>query len=251
MVFMIFRIRCPGIDGVNKLLTALSARRCLWVFFLIAGAASAAAQLGGGTGWKACPVIFKVQWPTNAAEGERYWLTNDIYHCEAFSNDGAFEPGNRTEPRTEQRFEPNYNRGEIQYQSMEMVPSNENSYCIFQIHTGQAESRPHGATTFMLFWFAGDGGSLHVYDRREIAKNLGNKWFQLNVDHNLADRIIKVWINKTLVWTQEDNGAGDFYFKDGVYAQRHRPTHRMDTYISDIQMWTNSLNEASQTSRVN
>lgn len=192
----------------------------------------------GGTGWVSYPVTFKVQSPTNAAVTERYWFTNDIYHFEVYSNDGAFTPGNRTKPRTEQRFLPDYTSGEIQYQAMEMAPSNENSYCIFQIHTGNDQSRGHGATTFMLFWFSNDGGSVRVYDRHELASNLGNKWFQLNVDHDLAHHTIRVWINQKLVWTQRDNGAGDFYFKDGVYVQNHDPSPKMDTYISGIRMWT-------------
>jgi autotransporter-associated beta strand protein len=194
----------------------------------------------GGTGWVPAPVTFHVQSPTNAPQDERYWFTNNIYHCLVYSNDGAFEVGNTTRPRTEQRFTPDYTSGEIQYQSMEMAPSNENSYCVFQIHTGDAQSAEYGSTTFMLFWFTNDDGSVHDYSGQELAGHLGNKWFQLNVDHNLATRTIKVWINRTLVWTQEDNGAGDFYFKDGVYEQNHNPTYEMDTYISNILIWTNS-----------
>ncbi len=225
----------------SKLFIARAVHLTSWlVLFFVSLAGTASAQLGGGAGWGSYPVTFKVQWPTNAAEDQRYWFTNNIYHCELFSNDGAFSIGNRTLPRTEQRFMPDYTNGEIQYQSMEMAPSNENSYCVFQIHTGNIQSSNHHATTFMLFWFADDGGSIRVYDGRELAKNLGNQWFQLNVDHNLANRTIRVWINQSLVWTQKDNGAGDFYFKDGVYEQRHGPTSKMDTYIANVQMWTNS-----------
>jgi hypothetical protein len=210
-------------------------------------ATDALAQLGGG-GWTACPVAFRVQSPTNAAQDERYWFTNGIYHCEALNDDGAFAVGNPTKPRTEQRFLPDYHSGEIQYQAMEMAPSNENSYCIFQIHTGDAMGNRHGATTFMLFWFSSDGGSVHDYSKRELASHLGNRWFQLNVDHNLTTRTIKVWINQKLVWMQRDNGAGDFYFKDGVYAQRHAPTSQMDAYIKDIHMWVSCDTVASDLS---
>jgi len=201
--------------------------------------------LGGGTGWARYPVSFKIQWPTNADEDQRYWFTNDIYHCEVFSNDGAFESGSTTLPRTEQRFEPDYTNGgaapvgEIQYQSMEMAPSNENSYCIFQIHSGDAEEDAFGSTTFMLFWFTNNNGSVRDYSGTELAGDLGNKWFQVNVDHNL-NHGIRVWINQQLVWTQQDNGAGDFYFKDGVYEQSHNPTYEMDAWITNILMWTNS-----------
>jgi autotransporter-associated beta strand protein len=203
--------------------------------------------LGGGVGWTSFPVSFKIQSPTNVPESERYWFTNNIYHCQVFSNDDTFEAGNTdTQPRTEQRFEPDYTNGgsqpigEIQYQSMEMAPSNENSYCIFQLHTGDAESTAFGSTTFMIFWFTNNNGSVWDYSGHEMVKNLGNQWFQVNVDHNLVNHAIKVWINQTLVWTQQDNLALDWYPKDGDYEQYHNPTYEQDTYITNILMWTNS-----------
>lgn len=202
--------------------------------------------LGGGIGWASFPVTFKIQSPTNVPQSDRYWATNNIYHCQVFSTDGAFSVGNTTLPRTEQRFEPDYTNGgkqsigEIQYQSTEMAPSNENSYCVFQIHTGDAESTAYGSTTFMLFWFTNNNGSVHDYSGTLLASNLGNRWFQLNVDHNLMNHNIRVWIDKNLVWTQMDNTAGDFYFKDGVYEQSHNPTLQMDAYVTNILMWTNS-----------
>ena len=212
----------------------------LGAFLVAAMFRTASAQIGG-TGWVALPLNFKIQWPYNLPEDSRYWFTNGIYHCEVHRGDLPFVPGNHTRPRTEQRF-PDYSDGEIQYQARLMAPSNENSYCIFQIHTGNAQSHAHGATTLMLFWFSRDGGSLHFYNGAELARNLGGKWFQLNVDHNLATRTIKVWINRKLVWTRRDNGAGDFYMKNGVYQQGHDPSFTMDTYITDLHIWTRSVN---------
>lgn len=201
--------------------------------------AAASAQIGG-TEWTPKPLNFKIHSPTNAPLNERYWFTNGVYHCLTYSNDGAFSVGNKTLPRTEQRFTSGYTNGEIQYQADVLVPGNENSYCVFQIHTADAKSPRFGATTFMAFWFTNDGGSIHDYSGTVLATNLADKWFQLNVDHNLATRTIRVWIDKKLVWTQRDNGAGDFYIKDGVYEQHHGPTLRMDAYLKNIQMWTSS-----------
>jgi hypothetical protein len=191
-----------------------------------------------GTNWTSVPLKFNVQWPTNAARDTRYWVHDGIYHCLAYDTDGAFAVGNRTKPRTEQRFLPDYQKGEIQYQAMEQAPADENGYCIFQIHTGNEQSHEYGATAFMLFWFSKDGGSVHDYSGRELAANLGGQWFQLNVDQDVENRTIKVWINKNLVWTQKTTDARDFYFKDGVYVQKHAPTHRMDVDITDIRIWT-------------
>ena len=201
---------------------------------------TACAQIGG-SGWSPLKITFKVQSPTNAPQSARYFFTNNIYHCLVYSNDGAFEAGNTTSPRTEQRYTPDYTNGEIQYQATLMAPSNENSYCVFQIHTGDAESDAYGSTTFMLFWFTNNNGSAHDYSGTTLATNLGNRWFQLNIDHSLVSHAIMVWINQKLVWTQQDNGAGDFYLKDGVYEQSHNPTYEMDTYITNtVKMWVNS-----------
>jgi hypothetical protein len=194
----------------------------------------------GGTGWTPKTLNFKIQSPTNASQSLRYWFTNNIYHCLTYSNDGAFSVGNTTLPRTEQRFNPDYTNGEIHYQAMFNVPGDENSYSIFQIHTGDAQSPTFGSTTFMAFWFTNNGGSVHDYSGTTLATNLANKWFQLNFDHNVVTRTIRVWIDKKLVWTQQDNGAGDFYIKDGVYEQSHGPTLRMDNSISNILEWTSS-----------
>ena len=211
---------------------------CFFLMFI----AAASAQIGG-TGWKPQTLNFKIQWPTNAAESTRYFITNSplpTYRCLVYSNDGAFSIGNTTRPRTEQRFNPDYTNGEIQHQVTLMCPSNENSYCPFQIHTGDAQSPTYGSTIFMLFWFSSDGGSVHDYSGTELAGNLGNKWFQLNVDHNMVTGTIRVWVNQKLVWTQQDNGAGDYYFKDGVYEQDHGPSLVMETYITNVLEWTSS-----------
>ena len=194
----------------------------------------------GGSNWTPVTPDFKVQSPYTVPQNSRYTYDpkTGVYHMWAFSDDAPFQQGNKTQPRTEQRYMPDYTGGDIQYQAMLKADPAENSYCIFQIHTGNAQSHQYGSTTFMLFWFSADGGSVHDYSRTELASNLGNSWFQLNVDHNVVTRTITVWINNKQVWQQQDNGAGDFYMKDGVYVQRHDPTKQMDTWIKDIHLWT-------------
>lgn len=190
-----------------------------------------------GTNWVPQSVEFRIHSPYQTNQSSRYWVTNGVYHCRVFSNDSPFRAGNTTMPRTEQRFLPDYTHGDIQYQAMLRAPAHENSYSIFQIHTGDAQSPQFGSTTFMLFWFASDGGSVHEYGRKELAGNLGDQWFQLNVEHHVDAHRIQVWINQKPVWTQKDNGAGDFYMKDGVYVQKNQRTFQMDACISNVIMW--------------
>ncbi len=215
-----------------------STKLILLAFWALVPVTPASAQIGG-IGWNIKPLQFHVQSPTNAPQSQRYFVTNGFYHMLVYSSDGAFRVGNTTKPRTEQRFDPDYTSGIIQYQATLMAPANENSYCIFQIHTGDAQSRVFGATTFMAFWFTNFNGSLRAYSGTTLATNLGNQWFTLNCDHNLNSGIITVWINGSNVWQQADNGAGDFYFKDGVYVQSHHPTYQMDTYVTNVLIWTN------------
>jgi hypothetical protein len=218
-----------------------SIKLILLACWALALAVPAVAQIGG-VGWSLKPLKFHVQSPTNASQSARYFVTNNplpTYHCLVYSTDGAFSVGNTTKPRTEQRFDPDYTSGIIQYQATLMAPANENSYSIFQIHTGDAQSPTFGSTTFMAFWFTNYNGSLRDYSGTTLATNLGNRWFTLNCDHNLNAGLITVWINGNVVWQQADNGAGDFYFKDGVYEQSHNPTYQMDAYVTNILIWTN------------
>ena len=209
------------------------------LFAFAACTLSVSAQIGG-TGWTPKTLNFKVQSPTNAPLSDRYWFTNNAYHFLTYSNDGAFAVGNTTLPRTEHRYNPDYTNGEIQYQANIMAPGDENSYSVFQIHTGDAQSSTYGSTTFMVFWFTNSGGSIRYYSGTVLATNLANKWFQLNVDHNVVTHTLRAWVNKTLVYTRQDNGASDFYFKAGVYEQKHGPTLRMDAAITNILIWTSS-----------
>jgi hypothetical protein len=200
---------------------------------------ASADPIDGQNGWSSAPVNFKVQWPYNVSESSRYTYSGGVYHLWVYNTDAPFEQGSTTKPRTEQRFNPDYTAHEIQYAADIMVPSGSNAMSVFQIHTGDAQSSQFGSTTFMLFWYSKDGGSVHDYSGTELASNLTGQYFHLNVDHNLNNHTIQVWINSHKVWTQQDNGATDFYMKDGVYMQTGGSS-KMEAYIKNIKFWTHS-----------
>ncbi|HTD23767.1 MAG TPA: polysaccharide lyase family 7 protein [Terriglobales bacterium] len=188
------------------------------------------------TGWTQDPLTFKVQWPFNVPESSRFTLTNGVYHFVVFSNDKPFAPGNTTKPRTEMRFD-DYTSGQHQYSADLMVPSGTGGVDLMQIHTGNAQSPKFGATTLMLFFEVSNGGSLHLYSGTQLASNLYNKWFHLNVIHDTKTGLMTVYINGTLVLTRHDNGAGDFYMKTGVYAQNGE-TKKMEVFIKNLTLWS-------------
>ena len=210
----------------------------LVTLFVSALAMTASAQIGGANWSSMTPVRFNVQWPYTTNESARYSFSNGVYHMWVYSNDAPFQAGSTTLPRTEHRFVPDYVDGDIQYQSRMMVPSDTSGTCIFQIHTGDALEHTFGSTAMMLFWFATNGGSVYQHSGTRLVTNLVNQWFQVNVDHNLNAHIITVWINGQEVWQNIDNGAGDFYFKNGVYGQNGE-SYEMENYITNILVWTN------------
>ncbi|HUB65875.1 MAG TPA: RICIN domain-containing protein [Candidatus Methylacidiphilales bacterium] len=202
---------------------------------------TASAQIGG-SGWSSQSISYNVQKPYNVSTSSRFTDSNGVYHCWVYSTDASFQDGSTTLPRTEMRFNPDFTSGEIQYQAMLMAPANENSYCIMQDHTGDSQSSQYGPVAIMFIWQSKDGGSIwNGYTGHELAKNMGGVWFQLNVDHNIVTHTIKAWINSQQVVSESDNGATDYYFKNGVYEQNiSTPSAKMDTYIQNIQEWTSS-----------
>src|SRR5580658_6010656 len=207
---------------------------------------TASAQIGG-SGWSPQTINYDVQKPYNVPTSSRFTDSNGIYHCWVFSTDEPFSEGSTTLPRTEMRFNPDFTSGEIQYQAMLMCPAADNSYCLMQDHTGDAQSDQYGPVAIMFIWQSKDGGSIwNGYTGQELAKNMGGVWFQLNVDHNIVTHTIKAWINSQLVVNEADNGATDYYFKNGVYEQNiSTPSSVMDTYVQNIQEWTSPGEQTS------
>ena len=121
-----------------------------------------------------------------------------------------------------------------------MVPSDTSNWCIFQIHTGDEQSNAYGSTQGMLFFEASDGGSIHWYDSNTpLASHLYNKWFQLNVVHDLdttPDGTMTFYLNGVQIYQASDNEALDYYFKCGDYGQTGF-SHEGENNIKNIQIW--------------
>jgi len=203
---------------------------------LVACFSTIAAFADPTSGWTEDPLSYKVQSPYNLPVSARFTITDGVYHLWVFKTDKPFSKGNTTRPRTEMRF-PEYTSGSHQYAANLMVPTGSSGFCVYQIHTGDAQSPKYGATQVMLFFEAADGGSVHIYHGQEIAKGLYNKYWHLNATHDVSTHVIDIYINDKLVYSKKDNGAGNFYMKSGAYAQSDESSE-MQTYETDPSLWS-------------
>jgi len=201
---------------------------------VVALAAAGAALADPTAGWVLQKLDFKVQYPYNLKESQRYTFTNGIHHLWVFNTDKPFSEGNTTLPRTEMRFPDYTGKQQEQFEADMMVPKGTNNVCIVQIHTSDAESPKFGPTTFMLD--VRDNGQLRHYDDKVLATNIYNVWFHVNVIHDIPDHTIQCYLNNHLVDSQKDNGGDDFYFKCGVYSQRGA-SDEMQVYVRNVKIW--------------
>ena len=199
---------------------------------------AASAQADPTTGFTLDSLTFNIQSPYNLSHAARYTDVNGVYHFWVFNTDNPFEQGNTTEPRTEMRFTPDYTSGIHQFEADYLIPNPTSGVCVFQIHTGDAQSPQYGSTTFIAHM---EGADLRHYTDTILAHNVWNTWFHMNVIHNMNNHTIQAFINNNRVWTQKDNGSPDFYFKCGVYTEQSGPgtgSHEMQDFIKNIKLWS-------------
>jgi hypothetical protein len=219
----------------NRILQQLKNGYAVLMMVTAAGFMAGASNAGGDPtdGWTQQELKFKVQRPYDVPESERYKVDGDgVHHLWVFNTDKPFSKGNTTLPRTEMRF-PDYSSGQVQFEADMMAPSGTDNVCIMQIHTSDAESHKFGSTTFMLDV---RGDSLKHYGDKVLAPKMLDKWFHLNVIHNLDDHTITAFIDKKQVWTHKDNGAKAYYFKCGVYEQKGG-SDEMQVYVKNVKLW--------------
>lgn len=83
----------------------------------------------------------------------------------------------------------------------------------------------HQATTLQLRVCNGD---LKYYIHNVVAANIYNKWFRLNVIHNVGARKVTIFIDGEKKLVVKDHSRATFYFKYGVYAAPSGSSHYME-----------------------
>lgn len=108
------------------------------------------------------------------------------------------------------------------------MPQGTSGVCIMQVF---GASPPH-ATTLMLRVV---NGSLLYYRGPVLVQDIYDKWFKLNVIHDVDAAKVKVYINGCLKCEADGRGGTSHAFKCGVYAQND-DSYYMESRWKDIKV---------------
>ncbi|KAL8243234.1 hypothetical protein R6Q59_009492 [Mikania micrantha] len=172
---------------------------------------------------------FVYQKPYNVPLKNRYSFKNGVHRFWVYASDKPYEPGSSTQPRTEAQIKPDYTSGIWQFEGYAYVPHGTSGATIVQIH-GAA----HGNTTLLLRIYNGD---MTYYDGEVIATDLYDKWFKVNLIHNVDEGKLTVYINDVKTFESHDEGPGDLYFKCGVYGAPRGESRYMESRWRDIKIY--------------
>ncbi|KAI4297041.1 hypothetical protein L6164_036950 [Bauhinia variegata] len=172
---------------------------------------------------------FAVQKPYDVPQDQRYSFKNGVHKFWVYSTDKPHTPTSNTAPRTEIRVTGyDYTSGVWQFEGYGYVPSGSSGVCIMQVLGGTSS-----ATTLQLRVY---DGSLTYYRSPVLLQNTYNRWFRVNVIHDVGASTVKVYIDGVLKYQGNGRGDATHYFKFGVYEQNDSSSY-MESRWKDIKIF--------------
>ncbi|KAK1262870.1 Citrate-binding protein [Acorus gramineus] len=173
---------------------------------------------------------FDIQKPYDLPVNERYSFVDCVHRLWVYNSDKPLSPASPTAPRTEIRIRGyDYTSGVWQFEAYGYVPNGTTGVCIMQVFGG---GNGH-ATTLMLRVY---NGALTYYRSIVlVAHDIYDRWFRLNVIHDVDERKVTVYIDGELKLETADHGGNSHYFKCGVYAQAD-DSYYMESQWKDIRV---------------
>ena len=160
---------------------------------------------------------FAVQKPYDLNISDRF-TASDVggvlqYNCQVHSGDKPLYITSGTQPRTEMRWNTNWNGTERMWQADVLVDAGtDNQTAIMQVKSNNGGNE--------AIYLTVNGGNLYdSYGSSPIATNIIGKWMNIICAYNPSTGLARVWINGTQVEsTTRSRPAGSiFYFKNGTY----------------------------------
>ncbi|KVH94066.1 Alginate lyase 2 [Cynara cardunculus var. scolymus] len=98
----------------------------------------------------------------------------------------------------------------------------------------RTEVQIKGNTTILLRIYNGD---MRYYNGEVIATDLYDKWFKVNLIHNVDQGKVMVYINNVKKFESHDEGPGNLYFKCGVYGAPSDTSRYMESRWREIKIY--------------
>ncbi|KAK3043880.1 hypothetical protein RJ639_000579 [Escallonia herrerae] len=173
---------------------------------------------------------FELQKPYDIPLAERYSYENGIRRLWVYADDKPHENGSLTQPRTEIRISGlDYSSGVWQFEGYAFVPNGTSGATIVQIHGAS-----HGNTTILLRIYE---GNMRYYSSEPVTTNLYDKWFRVNLIHDVDGGKVTVFIDGDQKFEHKDQGPGDLHFKCGVYGAPINISYYMESRWRDIKIY--------------
>ncbi|CAI9301725.1 unnamed protein product [Lactuca saligna] len=176
---------------------------------------------------------FEYQKPYDTPLYQRYIYQNGIHRFWVYADDKPFRLGSNTQPRTEIRILPDYTSGVWQFEGVAFIPNGTSGATIVQIH-GAA----HGNTTSLLRIY---NGEMRYYSTQVIATNLYDRWFKVNLIHDVDGGKVTVFVDNKKKFKIHDQGPGLLYFKFGVYGAPKNISYYMESRWKDVKIYKKML----------
>ncbi|CAD6268337.1 unnamed protein product [Miscanthus lutarioriparius] len=189
---------------------------------------------------------FKVQRPYDVPENQRYSYDNvtGVRTFLVYAGDKPFNTVTGTLPRTEVRLAGHdYSSGVWQFEGYGYVPTGTSGASVMQIHNEQGAAH---ATVLMLHVY---NGTLRYYSGEAVEDRIYDRWFRLNVVHDVAASTVAVYVDGRRKFGASVIPSDSYYFKFGVYMQHHDVSPLMESRWRNITVYTKSTTSSATTCR--
>ncbi|KAI3507255.1 hypothetical protein L1887_22156 [Cichorium endivia] len=175
---------------------------------------------------------FDYQKPYDTPLDQRYECKNGTHRFWVYADDKPHHLGSNTQPRTEIRILPDYTSGVWQFEGLAFIPNGTSGATIVQIH-GAA----HGNITALLRIYKGE---MRFYSTQVIDTDLYDRWFKVNLIHDVHGGKVVVFINNKEKFKIHDQGPGLLHFKFGVYGAPANISYYMESRWKDVKIYKKS-----------